>query len=613
MFNSRLHNPMFRFLSLVSILSLVLGSLSIPDIGRAANLAAPTSVTIAGSLQSELSCPGDWQPDCAATHLSYDSSDDVWQGSWTVPMGNWEYKAALNDNWDVSYGLNGANIPLSLGADTSVKFYYDDKSHWITDSKNSTIAVAVGSFQSELGCSGDWQPDCLRSWLQDVDGDGVFSFETTALPAGAYEAKVALNESWDINYGQGGVQNGPNIPFTVAGPSTVFFSWDIATKVLTVEIKSLGPSHDNNVEWDGLRHNSRDLLYRSPGGAVSAGTPVTIRFRTFHNDVTEVKLRVYDLNAAGQQLLPMNLVAEDVDCYQADLAFTCDYWEETLSNSDPNNLWYRFIVTDGSKTVYYADNTAALDGGLGSPSDTVIDNSFALMVYDPAFTAPTWAKNAVIYQIFPDRFRDGRKDNNPKTGDLRYDDPVLSLAWGTLPEGYCRNYADANVNCPWRFDTTPPSSSPTKEQPMGRDYMGGDLKGVDQYLSYLKSLGVNTLYFNPIFNAASNHSYDTQDYYKIDPYFGTQKDWENLVKHANQRGMRIVLDGVFNHLSSDSPFFDRYHHYTSVVGACEVGSTHPTAAGSISMMWRLAKGSAKAALGLILPPTMAGLASTASR
>ena len=74
---------------------------------------------------------------------------------------------------------------------------------------------------------------------------------------------------------------------------------------------------------------------------------------------------------------------------------------------------------------------------------------------------------------------------------------------------------------------------------------------------------MNTLYFNPIFDAGSNHGYDTQDYYKIDPYFGTQKDWENLVKHANQRGMRIVLDGVFNHLSSDSPFFDRYHHYAS--------------------------------------------------
>ena len=91
---------------------------------------------------------------------------------------------------------------------------------------------------------------------------------------------------------------------------------------------------------------------------------------------------------------------------------------------------------------------------------------------------------------------------------------------------------------------------------------------MDQSLDYLKSLGITTIYFNPIFDSASNHGYDTQDYYKIDPYFGTQKDWDNLVKHAKDKHINIVLDGVFNHLSSDSPFFDRYHHY-SEVGACE--------------------------------------------
>ncbi len=122
------------------------------------------------------------------------------------------------------------------------------------------------------------------------------------------------------------------------------------------------------------------------------------------------------------------------------------------------------------------------------------------MFYDPDVRAPAWAKSAFIYQIFPDRFRDGRSNNNPKTGDVRYDDPVLKLTWNTLPEGYCRNYTDGNTNCPWRFDTTPPADSPTKEQPRGRDYMGGDLKGVDQNLDYLRSLGVNTIYFNPIFD-----------------------------------------------------------------------------------------------------------------
>ncbi len=87
----------------------------------------PASVTIAGSLQNELGCPGDWMPDCAATHLGYDANDDVWQGSWSVPAGEYEYKAALDNSWTENYGLHaasgGANIPLKLAATTPVKFY----------------------------------------------------------------------------------------------------------------------------------------------------------------------------------------------------------------------------------------------------------------------------------------------------------------------------------------------------------------------------------------------------------------------------------------------------------------------------------------------------------
>jgi glucoamylase len=203
----------------------------------------PISVTVAGSLQSELGCPGDWAPDCAATHLSYDAGDDVWQGTFAVPAGSWEYKAALNNDWTENYGLhaqaNGANIPLNLASGTSVKFYYDHKTHWITDNHNSVIAVAPGSFQSELGCPGDWDPGCLRSWLQDPDGDGIYTFETSALPAGSYETKVAINESWDENYGQGGVPGGANIPFSVpAANLAVTFRYDASSHVLTVNVTS---------------------------------------------------------------------------------------------------------------------------------------------------------------------------------------------------------------------------------------------------------------------------------------------------------------------------------------------------------------------------------------
>jgi len=214
-------------------------------IGLAGPALQPDSVTIAGSLQSELGCPGDWQPDCAITHLGFDAEDTVWQGTFTVPAGDWEYKAALNDSWDENYGQNatrdGPNIPLSPGADTDVKFYYDHETHWVTDNANAVIATVAGSFQDELGCSGDWQPWCLRSWLQDPDGNGIYAF-SASLPLGDYEAKVAHNESWDENYGDGGVQNGANIPFSVTVPvAEVLFTYDPVSHILTIGTGTVAP------------------------------------------------------------------------------------------------------------------------------------------------------------------------------------------------------------------------------------------------------------------------------------------------------------------------------------------------------------------------------------
>ena len=164
---------------------------------------------------------GDWDPACPATQLSYDANGDIWRNTFSItPAGAYEYKVALNGSWDVNYGLhaqqNGPNIPLATtSSPQSVTFYYDHKTHWVTENVSSIIATVPGSFQSEIGCSGDWDPGCFRSWLQDIQGTGIYSFSTSAIPAGSYEAKVALNGNWDVNYGAGGVQNGPNIAFTV--------------------------------------------------------------------------------------------------------------------------------------------------------------------------------------------------------------------------------------------------------------------------------------------------------------------------------------------------------------------------------------------------------------
>jgi glycosidase len=576
-----MHTKGFGFLrSLVTAASLV--TMLVGAVGPmpvlASHTANPTNVTIAGSLQSELGCPGDWQPDCAATHLAYDATDDVWQGTFNVPVnsdppGYWEYKAALNNSWDENYGKNatpgGDNIPLNLAASTSVKFYYDHKTHWITDNQNSVIAVAPGSFQSELGCPGDWQPDCLRSWLQDPDGDGIYTFETTALPAGNYESKVALNESWDVNYGQGGVQNGPNIPFVVPNDNAkVVFSYDSTTYVLSIKA---GHGHDNNVEYDALGHNSRDSLYRVPFGAIAPNTPVTLRFRTYHNDVTGVTIRLYDTFVGHEDREPMTLAARNVDCYDTALSgSTCDYWQYTYTPNGLGTVYYRFIVVDGTATAYYSDN-APRYGGVGMATPTEIDNGFRLNVVDANFPVVGWMQNGVMYQIFPDRFRNGTTDNDPKPTDPRYDYPapanatpqqiqaaadaqIILKKWNSLPEGFCRDYVSPAAQC--------------TESPKGRDYFGGDLKGVDDKLDYLKSLGVTIIYFNPIFESGSNHGYDTRDFLAVSHYFGSYGYFKKLVTDANARGIKIVLDGVFNHLSSDSPFFDRYHHYTTI-GACE--------------------------------------------
>ena len=101
----------------------LVGSCAVPLL--ASHTPPPSSVTIAGSLQSELGCRGDWQPECAATHLGFDAVDVVWQGTFTLPAGSWEYKAPVNDSWSENYGRyaqqDGPNIPLSLAAPAAVK------------------------------------------------------------------------------------------------------------------------------------------------------------------------------------------------------------------------------------------------------------------------------------------------------------------------------------------------------------------------------------------------------------------------------------------------------------------------------------------------------------
>src|ERR1044072_482532 len=176
-------------------------------------------------------------------------------GGFTLPAGAYEYKVALNLSWDENYGAggvrDGGNLSLTAPGG-AVHFAYDSTTHWIGDSVNGEIVTVPGSYQSELGCAGDWDPSCLKSWLEDPDEDGTYIFETTSIPPGSYEAKVAINESWDENYGQGGAPGGANIPFNVsAAGQKVTFSYNASTHVLDITAgAALG-----DIQWDGLRHD----------------------------------------------------------------------------------------------------------------------------------------------------------------------------------------------------------------------------------------------------------------------------------------------------------------------------------------------------------------------
>ena len=207
---------------------------------------APTTptgdlVTVPGSHNAAMGCPGDWQPDCELAKLMLDPASGLYTGTFTLPAGTYEYKVAVGGSWDVNYGQGG--VPGGANAvythpGGSVTFYYDPVSHDFSNTSQGPIITLPGSFNAAVGCTGDWQPDCLRTWMRDPDLDGTFTWETTQIPAGSWELKVAHNLSWAENYGVGGDRDGSNYAFTVGeAGKRVVFSYDIATHLLTITVE----------------------------------------------------------------------------------------------------------------------------------------------------------------------------------------------------------------------------------------------------------------------------------------------------------------------------------------------------------------------------------------
>lgn len=241
-----------------------------------------------------------------------------------------------------------------------------------------------------------------------------------------------------------------------------------------------------------------------------------VRLRTKRDDVQAVQCFYGDPYDSDQgnwqyQVIEMKKIARTE---------VHDYWGASLSVAH-NRLQYDFVVTgmDGT-TVLYGDrgvfpfSQAAIGRG-GNPFRQPYLHEVDRV------KEPDWVRQTVWYQIFPDRFNNGDQNNDPK------------------------------ATKPWN----------SEDHPERTDYYGGDLQGVLDKLDYLQDLGVNGLYFCPIFTAYSNHKYDTIDYLTIDPDFGDKAVFHKLVEEAHARGMKIMLDAVFNHIGDRSvPWQDVLEH-----------------------------------------------------
>lgn len=284
-----------------------------------------------------------------------------------------------------------------------------------------------------------------------------------------------------------------------------------------------------------LIHNSRHAEHRVPFGAVCVGTTVRVSLSVEEVDASFLKGEVRTwVDGRGEELIPMvlgdnNTLVADIPC------------------PEPCLIWYSFIVatSDGAQV-----RVGARDGSTGGQSVMYADRndvpSFQITVYKHRECRPAWYERGMVYQIFPDRYRRDAKwreraqavVDKPRKGPGKH----LVERWEEPPV-YDRN-EDRSIRS-W-------------------DFYGGSLEGIREDLPRLKGMGITTIYLNPIFEALSNHRYDTGDYLSIDPMLGTMEDFTRLAEDARAMGISLILDGVFNHTGDDSLYFNRFGNYPGV-------------------------------------------------
>jgi len=281
---------------------------------------------------------------------------------------------------------------------------------------------------------------------------------------------------------------------------------------------------DGKIFTDGLQHK-QDCWERS----LNENGVVTMRARVWSEDVEGVVLNWAaspegSTRAAGAGEIEMNLFDSDG---------TYEYYTVEI---DVPAFEYFFILRDG-------EAAAVLDRAGVSAGATTSDAPFVFDAAEVAsFRTPDWVKDAVIYQIFPERFANGDRGNDPDFSEWYYDGVRELPPSGTTNGEYFHLIDD------W-YDVAGLQKSPYKTdgKPDWNSFYGGDIAGILQNLDYLEDLGITCIYFNPLFTSKSNHKYDAATYQEIDPHFGTNEEFAAFVDACHSRGIRVVIDLAINH------------------------------------------------------------------
>jgi glycosidase len=372
-----------------------------------------------------------------------------------------------------------------------------------------------------------------------------------------------LTSSGGYVYGQAPIDNPGAFIGTSATYTQYFAINNTGNGTSTPPFSNEQPAGFSAAAKAAFKHDTFDLFYRSPAASVTENTQVALRFRSGHFDLDGVNLRAYLFDTgSGNTTGPVD-TAMTFDQNITENGTQYDVWKVTLPMpSTPTIYYYKFKPFKGITNGFYSDdylddNDNLNKDGTGAASDGEPFNSFQITVYDPNFQTPAWLQDANVYQVMPDRFRNGDPTNDycvsgSSTGcPVFYGAPNSAIAYTTWNSAIC-DPRNSSSGCFNNFN----------------QFYGGDLLGVQNELDYLQTLGVDTLYLTPIFQARSYHRYDTDNYLHIDPALGGDGAFTALQQEMDRRGMRLILDGVFNHASSDSLYFDRYHRY-STDGACE--------------------------------------------